>query len=234
MVEGAFFSISNVQNQTEKYIIDLISGGEDLHTDFKFEISDSRKIARSISAFANTDGGRLLVGVKDNGKIAGVRSDEEYYMIQAAATLYTKPRYKMEYRNWKISGKTVLEVQIPRSKSGIVYAQDESQKWEPYIRIHDENQVAPSLLVKIWKKRNAGGILLKYSVAESQLLNMIAELKTVDRNQVKKQILLSDSEADEILSDLAILNAISYRMQDGRILFSISPAFCLEDYFRGC
>ena len=28
------------------------------------------KIAKSLSAFANTEGGRLLVGVKDNGKIA--------------------------------------------------------------------------------------------------------------------------------------------------------------------
>ena len=57
------------------YIQRLISEGEHVHQDFKFEISDARKIAKSISAFANTEGGRLLVGVKDNGKIAGVRSE---------------------------------------------------------------------------------------------------------------------------------------------------------------
>ena len=62
------------------YIQRLISEGEHVHQDFKFEISDARKIAKSISAFANTEGGRLLVGVKDNGKIAGVRSEEEIYM----------------------------------------------------------------------------------------------------------------------------------------------------------
>lgn len=45
--------------------------------DFKFEISDSKKIARSLVAFANTDGGRLLIGVKDNGVISGIRSEEE-------------------------------------------------------------------------------------------------------------------------------------------------------------
>ena len=65
------------------YIQRLISEGEHVHQDFKFEISDARKIAKSISAFANTEGGRLLVGVKDNGKIAGVRSEEEIYMIEA-------------------------------------------------------------------------------------------------------------------------------------------------------
>ena len=73
------------------YIHRLISEGEHVHQDFKFEISDARKIAKSISAFANTDGGRLLVGVKDNGKIAGVRSEEEIYMIEAAAQRYCQP-----------------------------------------------------------------------------------------------------------------------------------------------
>lgn len=64
------------------YIHALIAEGEHQQQDFKFEISDTRKIAKTLSAFANTDGGRLLIGVKDNGKIAGVRSDEEKYMIE--------------------------------------------------------------------------------------------------------------------------------------------------------
>ena len=59
------------------YILSLIEEGEHEHQDFKYQISDARKIARSISAFAKNDGGHLLVGVKDNGHIAGVSSDEE-------------------------------------------------------------------------------------------------------------------------------------------------------------
>ena len=70
-----------------QYIYNLIAQGEHVRQDFKYEISDARKIARSVSAFANTEGGRLLVGVNDNGKIAGVRSEEEIYMIEAAARL---------------------------------------------------------------------------------------------------------------------------------------------------
>ena len=73
------------------YIHALIAEGEHQQQDFKFEISDARKIAKTLSAFANTDGGRLLIGVKDNGKIAGVRSEEEKYMIEAAAQLYCVP-----------------------------------------------------------------------------------------------------------------------------------------------
>ena len=76
----------------DNHIQNLILEGEHQMLDFKFEISDSRRIARSLAAFANTDGGRLLVGVKDNGAIAGVRSDEEIHMIQAAAEMYCRER----------------------------------------------------------------------------------------------------------------------------------------------
>ena len=92
------------------YIHDRIAEGEHQQQDFKFEISDARKIAKSLSAFSNTDGGRLLVGVKDNGKIAGVRSEEEMYMIEAAAKLYCKPQIDCEMHVHTVEGRTVLEV----------------------------------------------------------------------------------------------------------------------------
>jgi len=98
---NAFHSISKkvlslpTVKKKDNHIQNLISEGEHQMLDFKFEISDSRRIARSLAAFANTDGGRLLVGVKDNGAIAGVRSDEEIHMIQAAAEMYCQP--KVEY-----------------------------------------------------------------------------------------------------------------------------------------
>ena len=89
-------------------IEELIAQGEHQQLDFKFEVSDSKKIARTLSAFANTDGGRLLIGVKDNGAIAGVRSEEEYYMIEAASTMYTHPSVPFEAKRWDMNGKTVL------------------------------------------------------------------------------------------------------------------------------
>ena len=90
----------------------LIEQGEHQQLDFKFEVSDSKKIARTLSAFANTDGGRLLIGVKDNGAISGVRSEEEYYMIEAASKMYTHPEVPFTAKRWDVNGKTVLEVYI--------------------------------------------------------------------------------------------------------------------------
>jgi len=92
------------------YIKNLIKQGEHHQLDFKFEITDSKKIARSLVAFSNTNGGKLLIGVKDNGAIAGVRSDEEYHMVEAAAQMYCKPQIKFESKEWTVDGKTVLEI----------------------------------------------------------------------------------------------------------------------------
>ena len=90
------------------YLQRLIAEGEHQRQDFKYEISDARKIARSLSAFSNTDGGRLLIGVQDNGRIAGVRSEEEIYMIEAAATSYCSPQVEIAMQTYTVEGKTVL------------------------------------------------------------------------------------------------------------------------------
>ena len=51
------------------YVMRLISAGEHQQQDFKYKITDAMKLARSVSAFANTEGGRLLIGVRDDGVV---------------------------------------------------------------------------------------------------------------------------------------------------------------------
>ena len=68
----------NQQRQTgmtdEQYLQKLIAEGEHEQQDFKYKVQEAAKLARSVSAFANTRGGRLLIGVRDDGHISGVRS----------------------------------------------------------------------------------------------------------------------------------------------------------------
>lgn len=124
------------------HILQLVTEGEHVHQDFKFAITDACKIARSLSAFSNTEGGRLLVGVKDNGKIAGIRSAEEIYMIEVAATRYCRPSVTLDSQIYKVDGKDVLEVSVAESLHKPVYAIDEDKKPKAYIRIKDETILA--------------------------------------------------------------------------------------------
>lgn len=158
------------------YITSLIEEGEHEHQDFKFSISDARKIARSISAFANNDGGRLLVGVKDNGVIAGVRNEEDIYVIEQAAEMYCRPTQKIKVTAFRTEGdKTVLRIEIARSMQRPVNVIEADGSMRAYYRVKDENIVAPDLMVRAWKATVATdfGCILTLNDAEQRLLAMI-------------------------------------------------------------
>lgn len=155
-------------------LLNMIAEGEHQHQDFKYCINDSRKIAVSLVAFANTDGGRLLLGIRDNGSVAGVVSEEEYYMVEAAARLYSKPPVPFQIKVWKAEGKTVLEIMIHKSSERPHFAQDEKGKWLAYIRTGDQNALAPKILIDIWKQeKNPEGVKIKYTDEEKVVLSVL-------------------------------------------------------------
>jgi hypothetical protein len=61
-------------------IDDLISSGEGPTVDFKKLdiLSNPVKLATLMAAFGNTSGGRILIGVNDNGSVEGIRSKKEH------------------------------------------------------------------------------------------------------------------------------------------------------------
>lgn len=160
----------------DNYVQELILQGEHQQQDFKFEISDARKIAKSLSAFANTDGGRLLIGVKDNGKIAGVRSDEEAYMIESAANVYCSPEVRFSMTQHRVEGRVVLEVSIPEAENKPVCAKNEENKLLAYVRIADENILASPIHLEVWKqKKGVKGKLIEYTEIEKKLLDKLSD-----------------------------------------------------------
>ena len=58
-------------------ILERINQGEDDHTEFKRGLGDLKPVGRAIAAFANTDGGVVVLGVDDAQTIVGVKEDEE-------------------------------------------------------------------------------------------------------------------------------------------------------------
>lgn len=154
----------------------LIAEGEHQQQDFKYEISDARKIARTLSAFANTDGGRLLIGVKDNGKIAGVRSDEEIYMVEAAATMYCTPPVACHMSVHREEGHNVVIAEVEATERRPVRAQLEDGKLCAFVRIADENIVASPVQMALWREAtDDAGSLLPFSQREQSLLHLLAD-----------------------------------------------------------
>ena len=56
-------------------VLKRIRAGEDAHTAFKQSLGDLSGIGKALCAFANSDGGLLVLGVDDSGEVVGVPGD---------------------------------------------------------------------------------------------------------------------------------------------------------------
>ncbi len=150
-------------------------------------IDDARKIARTVSAFANTDGGHLLIGVKDNGSISGVRAEEELHMMEAAAKMYVNPPVDFSVQAWKVDGRTVLEVNIEPSRYRPHLAQLDDGTWKAFLRKDDQNFLAPAVLLHVWKSDDVA-MPQKYfhTERERKIFTALNEKGTLTQNQLVK------------------------------------------------
>jgi predicted HTH transcriptional regulator len=95
--------------------------GEGVSLDFKKTITSCEKIAKTMVSFANNVGGRLLIGVLDDGTIKGVKSeDEERYMITRAATFFCRPALNPVFEEIYYDDKLVLVVDRKATKNHII------------------------------------------------------------------------------------------------------------------
>lgn len=209
--------------QREHHIQNLIKEGEHQMLDFKFEISDSKRIARSLAAFANTDGGRLLVGVKDNGAIAGVRSEEEIHMIQAAADMYCQPPVQYTTKEWEINGKTVLEVIIPKDKLDKHKAPDNQGNYKIFVRVKDENLIADNILIKVWKSdKHSKSAKISFTETEMLLLRYLSENKQITLHEFQRLAHISKRKAEAILASFVIVGTIILVQNSQNTLFLLN------------
>ncbi len=211
------------------YIRKLIETGENQQLDFKFEINDSRKIARTLVAFSNTNGGTILIGVKDNGKIAGIRTDEEFYMIEAAAHLYCRPPVEFKAQQWEIDKRIVLEVSVPRSKTIPHLARTEENKWLAYIRKKDENLLANSVMMKVWKRKNRMyGTFLTYSENEKWILNCLSNQPHITLSGFCRATGLTKNKAEIILVNLIMMGVIEIDFDESNFIYKLKQ---IESHF---
>lgn len=204
----------------------MIAEGEHQRQDFKYCINDSRKIARSMVAFSNADGGRLLLGIRDNGSVAGVKSDEEYYMAEAAAKLYSKPPLDFQTQQWIIEGKTVLEIKIPKSTETPHYAQNDEGKWLVYIRRDDQNIVAPGILLKVWEQqKNPRGVFISFTDEEKRTLSLLETEQHLSLNQFTRKAKLPRWKGEKILVNLIVIGVVGIEISE------IGTRFFLRDDF---
>jgi predicted HTH transcriptional regulator len=139
-------------------LFQLILQREGEQLDFKRTINNSVKIAKTICAFANTNGGKLVVGINDDRTIYGIDPEEEKHILNQAAQFYCKPEINLQYEEIYYSDpeteedeKTILVVNIAPSSQKPHFAQDTQGEWNAFIREHDKTVLAGKKMLNLLK-----------------------------------------------------------------------------------
>ncbi|WPP51413.1 RNA-binding domain-containing protein [Catalinimonas niigatensis] len=195
---------------------ELIFRGENEEIDFKQTISDPYKIAKTISSFANTKGGKILVGVRDDKIITGIDPEEEKYILDTAADFYCIPPIDLEYEEIEDEEeeKTVLIVSIKESKSKPHYIRDANQQNLVYIRQRDKSIPASKQMIGLMLKGSLSphqgfSISLKdIGHNEKKLLDFLDKHERITQKQFMQIVNISKRRAQRILIDLTFKGAI--------------------------
>lgn len=176
----------------------MIWQGESVELDFKKTITSCEKIAKTMASFANHKGGKLFIGVADDGRITGVKSEEEEkYMIEKAATFFINPMLEPQFEEVYIDDKIILVVHIEASEIKPHYALNEDKKWMIYVRVNDKSILASKTVIDTIKSLDSISVLetdkdhllLDYlALSEKITLTKFEELFKIDKGQASKTI----------------------------------------------
>lgn len=198
--------------------------GESVNLDFKKTITSCEKIAKTMVSFANNIGGKLFIGVADDGTITGVKSeDEEKYMIEKAASLYIKPMLEPIFEEIYIDDKMVLVVDIKKSDLKPHYALGEDKKWSVYIRIKDKSVLASKLVVNVLKREHKEEkILVDFVSKEKELLIYLTNNKRINLKDCAALLNLSQKLASKILVALILASLVRVHTSEKEEFYTAS------------
>jgi len=102
-------------------VAELASVGETLTVEFKGGGVGQDDLAEAVVCLANADGGRLLLGVTDNGAINGINPDKKEYAdpqrLAATISTRTEPPITVAVETVTVENELVAVIEVPASDS---------------------------------------------------------------------------------------------------------------------
>jgi ATP-dependent DNA helicase RecG len=133
---------------TKLELLELIQNGENSGVEFKSGDVSSSELAIAIVCFANAKGGRILIGVEDDGTITGIRPKGREPLDRWVANIFrdsVKEWVLPYYEEIEVEkGKRVAVVTIDMGINKPYYVLDKSGKPAFYIRVVKECRIIKS------------------------------------------------------------------------------------------
>lgn len=212
-----------------KQLIRLIEDGENLNIEFKQRFSDFEKIAKEIIAFANTNGGVIIFGINDNGKVYGVDSEKEVKeLVELTISNYCEPSIEYHLSFIELNNKEIVVVEIPESKEKPHRIQDykngiDLNTSQVYIRVNDKSIPAGKEMIKLMQTKSSERKLKHYSIGKNEkiVFDHLSSHDFITVKELAKLANLSSRRASRTLINLVRANAIAiHTKENGEDYFS--------------
>ncbi|MBA4058366.1 MAG: ATP-binding protein [Marivirga sp.] len=188
----------------------LVSTGEGNLLEFKRKASYPEKIIREMIAFANTNGGILLVGVSDNGDIPGLKYPEDESHVLLEALKQVRPALLFNETFIPLGDNmTVLRYDIPESKKKPHYILGDNRSKDSFVRVEDKSiQASRELREIIKRKQRHKDIRFRYGEHEHFLMKYLESNKTITLKEFVKESGLKRFYASNKLILLVLANVL--------------------------
>lgn len=121
-----------------------IQQGESKTLEFKRELPKGEQLVKTLVAFANTSGGKVVIGVTDEREIVGIQSNEFELMDQVASIVHSQclPTLLPSIYLETLNNKTLLIVQVSRGSQMPYYLKHKGRDTGTFVRIGATNRQA--------------------------------------------------------------------------------------------
>lgn len=208
------WAVANTDLDSIRQLKRLVAEGEGLHLEFKRKAAYPEKIVRELIAFANTEGGTLLIGVDDDGSIPGVKyPDEEIHVVTGALQALCRPPIVYHESILAVAdNRFVVRIDVPQSSKRPHYMTAGEAERECLVRFEDKSIKASREMKEIIQRsKKKKDIRFTFGEHEMQLMKFLDEHKTIDLKEFQKLSRLNRFKASRKLVLLVLANVIRIR-----------------------
>lgn len=201
----------------------LVARGEGASLEFKRKAAYPDKVVREMIAFANARGGILLVGVGDDGEIAGLKHPEDDSHVIQQALQKCLPRLPVTETFIPVgNSRHVIQYHIAESKTKPHYYFD-GEKKEAFIRVNDQSIRASREVREIARRSQAKkDIRFHYGEYEQLLMQYLDINAAITLNEFVKVSGLKKFYASKKLVLLVLANVLQITPHEKGDLFSLA------------
>lgn len=196
----------------------LASQGEGLHLEFKRKLPLWPKLVREIVAFANTEGGILLIGVDDSGEIVGLKDPREIEeALEINLPLYMRPVPAFSISAIPLNRKravVALDIPCSTSKPHRALVSPEDTKGLALIRLADSSATASKEVFELLKYENRErNMRVEYGDKEKALMRYLEDHPSITLEAFQQIAGINRQAASRTLVHLVKANVL--RIQPG-------------------